>query len=157
MRIPLTLLLLTLSLAGCGVKQRAIMPGRDPDQVWNAMVAVAQTPDYSSSPDPAMRWTVRENDVWIDSDASRIEIYRRVERELRQPLEQPRRETRDWKIAVLLEKRDPPTILFQTRNSGVAAHAWDEAERYFNEVAQFLGPPPSPPTTAATSSAPAHE
>jgi hypothetical protein len=154
MRInTLILMALALVLAGCGVKQRAIMPGRDPDQVWNAMVAVAQDPDYSSSPDPTMRWTVRKNEVWVDRDASRIEIYRRLERELHQPLQQPQHETRDWKIAVFLEKRDPPTILFQTRNSGVAAHAWDEADRYFDEVQQFLGPPPaesaSPDTAAA--------
>jgi hypothetical protein len=128
------------------------MPGRDPDQVWNAMVAVAQSPDYSSHVDPTMRWSVRKNEVLIDSDASRIEVYRELERELHLPLQQPRRETRTWKFGIFLEQRDPPTILFQTRNSGVAAHAWDEADRFFNEVQQFLGPPPSmtaqPPASA---------
>jgi hypothetical protein len=154
MRIPaLVVLAMTsaISLPGCGIKQRAIMPGRDPDQVWNAMVAVAQTPDYASSPDPAMRWTVRENDVLIDANASRIEVHRRLEREIHQPLQQPQHETREWKFGITLEQRDPPTIVFETRNSGVPAHAWHEADRYFNEVQQFLGPPASAPAAASSS------
>jgi hypothetical protein len=127
------------------------MPGRDPDQVWNAMVAVAQAPDYSSHVDPTTRWTVRENEVLIDSDASRIEVYRELERELHLPGQQSRHETRAWKFGIFLEKRNPPTVLFQTRNSGVAAHAWEEADRYFREVQQFLGPPPSMAAPDATS------
>jgi hypothetical protein len=140
-------LLLAVLLAGCGhmTERRAIMPGRDPDQVWNAMVAVAQAPDYASSDDPALRWTVRQNDVWADADApggGRIEVFRRLERNLHMPLAPARHETREWKLSMTLEKRDPPTILFQTRNAGVPAHAWEEAERFFDEVAEFLGPPP---------------
>jgi hypothetical protein len=136
------LIVLVSALSGCAVtERRLLLEGRDPDQVWNAMVAVAQEPDYMSSEDVAQRWVVRTNEVAADPDASgggRIEVYRRLERELHMPGAPVRHETREWKFNIVLEQRDPPLILFTARNASVPAHVWQEAERYFNEVQGFL-------------------
>ncbi len=152
-----TIFLLMLSLpflAACGVtERRQLMPGRDQEQVWSAMTAVAQTPDYyMQSEDVTQRWIVVENNVWIDDETHRMEVQRRLERELHQPRSPVRHETREWKFEIALEQPKPskggePVMLFRTRNSGVPAHAWEEAERYFDEVEKFLGPMP-PPTAS---------
>jgi hypothetical protein len=136
------LAVLVSTLGGCGVtERRLLLEGRDPDQVWNAMIAVAQEPDYLSSEDVAQRWIVRSNEVAADADApggGRIEVFRRLERELHMPGAPVRHETREWKFNIVLEQRDPPLILFRARNASVPAHVWAEAERYFNEVQAFL-------------------
>ncbi len=129
-------LFLTLFLIGCSTN-RQTFEGHDADQVWTAMVAVAKTPDYTTG-DPTDRWTVRENEVWVDQAENRIEIFRRVERILYRPASNPLHEDREWKLQVVLEKRDPPTVVFKARNLGVPSHAWDEADRYFAEVRDLL-------------------
>ena len=162
----LLLLLLTLPfLTACGVtERRQLMAGRDPGQVWEAMKAVAQTPDYyMNSDDVGERWIVRENDVAYDDNVRRIEVYRKLEREIHQPLSPARHEQREWKFEMLLEIPPPPELhtqpppavmLFRTRNAGVPAHAWDEAKWYFDAVDAFLGPlPAAAPAAAATAPA----
>jgi hypothetical protein len=153
MRTLLALIFTIPLLTACGVtERRAVVGGRDPAQIWAAMKAVAQTPDYyMASDDIGERWIVRSNDVWIDDDAGRIEVYRRLEREIHQPLAKPQHEQREWKFEIVLEQPAPPAepiMLFRTRNSGVPAHAWQEAAWYFNEVERFLGPMPATPATA---------
>lgn len=159
MRMLFPLILVLAMLTGCGVtEKRAIVTGRDPAQIWAAMKAVANEPDYyATSVDVGERWVVRENNVWVDEDAGRIEVYRRLEREIHMPLSKPRHETRDWKFEITL--RQPPSpaapiMFFRTRNSGVPAHAWEEASRYFDEVEQFLGPMPATAPATAPASAP---
>src|SRR5687767_3542074 len=95
------------SFGGC-TTIRETFPGHDADQVWTAMVAAARTPDYNH-PDYTQRWTVRENQVWVDEENSRIEIFRRLERDLHRPASRPLHEQREWKIQATLEERDPPT------------------------------------------------
>jgi hypothetical protein len=127
--------------------------GHDADEVWTAMMAVARTPDYSAA-DPADRWTVRENHVWVDESNRRIEIFRRLERDLYQPAARHRHQQRQWKMQAALEERDPPTVRFRARQASVPAHVWEEAERYFDEVREVLegglpgeseARPPAPP------------
>ena len=152
-----TILLLVLTLpflAACGVtERRALVTGHDTEQVWSAMKAVAQTPDYyMNSADVTQRWMIMENNVWIDDDAHRMEVQRRLERELHQPRSPVRQEQREWKIEIALEWPKPskdgvagePVMLFRTRNTGVPAHAWEEAGMYFDAVESFLGPMPPP-------------
>lgn len=146
--IPVWLLLVPF-LTACGTtERREIMLGRDADQVWAAMKAVAQTPDYYMSSDNVSdRWLVRENHVAYDDDVRRIEVLRRLERELHKPMAQPRYEHREWKFEIVLEEgvAAGPVIRFRTRNTGVPAHAWNEARWYFDEVEAFLGPAPQTP------------
>lgn len=129
-------ILLIVLLCGCTTTRHAF-EGYEAEEVWTAMVAVANTPNYNLG-DPADRWTVRENQVWVDEERNRIEILRRVERVLYRPASRPEHQDREWKIQILLEEHDPPTVSFRARNVGVPSHAWDEAERYFAEMRDLL-------------------
>ena len=137
-RMSLTLAALA-ALAGC-TTQRETFTGHNAEQVWTALVAAAQTPDYAG-PTAADRWTLRENNVWVDQEQRRIEIDRLLERELHQPGAQPMHQQRHWKFQVRLEQDQPPTAAFVSRELGVPAHAWDEANRYFADVWELLGGP----------------
>jgi hypothetical protein len=143
---------LPLVLTGC-VTQRTTFENRDADEVWTAMVAVAKTPKYQSE-DPAKRWHVRENQVWVDEANNRIEIYRKLDRILYQPASHPRYEDREWKFEVALEDRNPPTVVFRDREMGIPSHTWDEADHYFAEVRDLLAGAPdktSPPQSVPQS------
>ncbi len=133
------LLLASLWLTGC-TQVRQSFPGKDPGQVWTAMVAVANTPDYSD-PDPAQRWQVKENRVWIDEETARIEIYRELDRVLNLASAKPRREHRTWEFQILYEGGDPPSATFVSRGWGVPMQAADEGDRYFADVWDMLGGP----------------
>lgn len=124
-------------LGGCATRTH-VFPDHQASDVWRAMIAAAETPDYHH-PDPTERWTVRENNVWINDDENRIEIHREVERELMRPGAIPRHEQRQWRFQAVLEGTDPPTVRFNSRGLGVPAHAWIEAERFFDDVSDILG------------------
>ena len=142
-RLPIhSLLCVSVSLwfallsAGCST-QREVFTDRPSDEVWTAMKAVAETPDYAQG-EPADRWTVRRNNVWVDDESRRIEIERRIEHAYHQPGSKPLQEERAWKFTIRLESNDPPTALITSRGFGVPAHAWGEADRYFSEVWEVL-------------------
>lgn len=144
-------------LGGCSAQYHTF-EGHNADDVWQAMLTVARTPDYQTGP-PDERWTVRENRVWDDPETNRIEIFRRLERVLYQPASRPLHEDRQWKFQVVLEERNPPTVMFFSREMGVPAHAWVEADRYFEEVQDVLTgrraielPPQAQPVQAQPSS-----
>lgn len=134
----------SLLSAGCST-QREVFTDRPADEVWTAMKAVAESPDYAQG-DPADRWSVRANNIWIDDDAKRIEIARELERVYHQPGSKPLQENRAWKFTVQLESTDPPTAAITSRGMGVPSHAWEEADRFFDEVWQVLRSerPPKP-------------
>lgn len=134
------LIVLPLLLTGCVTKTHTF-EGHDADSVWTAMLVVAKSPDYSAGP-PADRWTMRENRVWANEEQNRIEIFRRLERILYQPASSPRYENREWKFQVTLEERDPPKVSFSSREVGIPSHAWEEADRFFDEVWELLGGKP---------------
>ena len=101
------------------------------DQVWTAMVAVAETPEYDD-------WKVVANDVWVDEKNRRVEVYRQVRRVLYSPEAPPHPEQHWWRFEILLDKVDPPTVRFLSRGFAVPAHAWREADRYFADVHDVL-------------------
>ena len=119
-------------LCGCTSVQREFL-GSPSDQVWTAMVAVAQSPDYDD-------WTVTQNDVWVDDASQRIEIYRRMRRVIHQPAYKARRENREWRFQVIFQ---PPVATFTSRGMGVPAQAQEEAEHYFDDVLDLLGGMPT--------------
>jgi hypothetical protein len=159
--MPVLLLLAALGLSASGcTTARQSFPDHDASQVWTALVAVAQTPDYRD-PDPTRRWHVRENQVWVDEEIPLIEIYRELDR-VRYPARMdPRREHRTWRFRIILEKEDPPTAQFVSRGWGVPMHASEEARRFFMDVIELLessgeaagaidapAPPPAPAAPA---------
>ncbi len=118
------------TLMGCG-GQTASFPGHSDPEVWNAMVTVAENPEYQD-------WHVTENRIAATRTEGRIEIYRVLQRDLVQPGRPPRREEEDWNISVQFLYTDPPTIEFLSRDAGIPAHAWIEADRYFDDIRRVL-------------------
>jgi hypothetical protein len=126
------------SLSGCTTIVETF-PDEDPAYVWTALVAVAETPDYSSD-DPDERWFVKENHVYVDEENARIEIYRELDRVLHRARTNPIREERTWKFQIIFEPEPaPPTAIFTSRRLGVPMQAADEAKRYFADVWALLG------------------
>ncbi len=123
-------ILALISLSGCTTVNHTFTH-QPADQVWTAMVAVAQSPVYED-------WQVSRNDVWVDEDARRIEIYRRLRRILAQPASKIRRENREWRFQILLESTNPPKAVFTSRGLGVPSHAQREGELYFADVLDIL-------------------
>ena len=140
MRLLTSTLLAAFTLAGC-TSFREEFPGQDVPQLWTALVAVAETPDYSDD-DPDKRWIVQENDVWVDEENARIEVYRKVHRLLHRARTEPLLENRTWRFQVVMEQSDPPTAEFVSRGFAVPTHATMEAERFFEDVWSILGGPP---------------
>src|SRR5438552_3623315 len=127
-------------LAGCTTVRQSI-PQRTNDEIWAAMLEVANNPDYNDS-DLTKRWTVRENKVWADADEGRIEIYRRLERVLARPLSHALHEDREWRFEVTFNRAENPEdreVKFTSRGAGVPAHAKYEADRFFAQVWNDLG------------------
>ena len=115
-------------LLGCTTVHQEFT-GLPSDQVWTALVAVAESPKYDD-------WTVTDNDVWVNEAAQRIEIYRRLRRVIHQPAYKARRENREWRFQVIFE---PPVATFTSRGMGVPSHAQEEAEHFFDDVLDLLG------------------
>lgn len=138
---------LVASLSGCTTRS-ATFDGYSDDQVWSAMVAAAESPDYDD-------WKIRQNEVFVDASARRLEVYRLLKRLYVTPYSDPRKEDREWRIQVMLtptEEGESPTVDFTARQVTVPAHVWQEAERYFAQVRSLLGPP-APPARIEPSSA----
>jgi hypothetical protein len=133
-----------LPLAGC-MSYTHTFEGQDAQQVWSALVAVAETPNYDSD-DPQQRWLVKENHVWVDEGEARIEIYRELDRVLHRPGAKPERQQRTWRFNVELESQNPPVAVFFCRDYVVPVRVEREADRYFLEVWEILvGAPAAPP------------
>ena len=101
------------------------------DQVWKAMVAVANSPGYDD-------WKISANDVWVDEPNRRIEIYRELRRVLYRADAPPHREDRTWRFEVILEQSNPPQARFTSRGFSVITEARAESRRYFAEVYDVL-------------------
>jgi len=139
MRLALVLVV-TLVATGC-TRMHQVYPGHDPDLVWTALIAVAETPDYSIDedgnevPEP---WQVKENSVWVDAPNSRIEIYRELNRIRYRDNVRPLREHRAWRFQVVMRRDDPPRAIFTSRGYAVPTQAAVEAKRYFADVRDIL-------------------
>jgi hypothetical protein len=136
------LLTVSVLVAGCATYKHEF-DGQPIGQVWSSMVAAARTPSYDG-PSPSQRWTVIDNEVWVDEDLRRIEIYRRLARRLYQGA-QPLDENRVWNFRVSLIDEDPPTVKFVGRGLYIYAHVDAEAQRYFTDMNDLLSIEPSPP------------
>ncbi len=140
-----------VALSGVGCTTRSqVFDGYSEDQLWTAMVATARSPVYDD-------WKVSDNEVYIDEDARRIEIYRVLKRTFVSPFSDPRRESEEWKLQIVLardEELGQPLVDFTARQMDVPAHVWDEADRYFMQVRTLLGPVKPPATDPATASEP---
>lgn len=114
--------------------------GHSEDQVWSAMVAAARTPEYED-------WKVRENEVFVDEQGRRLEVYRVLKRLYVTPFSEPRKEDREWRIQIVLAQSgdgDAPAVDFTARQLAVPAHVWNEADVYFAQVRSLLGAPAAP-------------
>jgi len=152
MRRTATLVVASLAailLGGCA-SQSATFDGRPRDQVWTAMVAVAEQPEY---PD----WNLIENEVSIIPDRSRILVYRRLE-VMRQAVgASPVEMKREWSFEITLDppqEGKPPKVTFASTAMVLPARLKDEAERYFTAVGELLGEVKVPPAPKAPSTAP---
>lgn len=136
-----TVALAALVLAGCSSRS-ATFPGHADSEVWQAMVTAAENPVYDD-------WFVFDNQVMVDRDQARIEIYRILRRDLVRPGSPAQRQEEDWRFVVHATQSDPPTVEFSARQAAVPAHVWREAERYFYDMRTLLkGGDPSKPATA---------
>ena len=121
---------LLVVLAGCTTVTHRFS-GHDAEQVWTALVAVAESPHYDD-------WDVASNEVWVDERSRRIQVYREVRRVLYQAGATPQPEHRTWRLEISMVQTRPPKVLFQNRGGDVPAHSVHEAQRYFNDVMDLL-------------------
>ena len=126
-----------ITAGGC-TTVREKYPGVQTGQLWTAMKAAAEQPRYDD-------WHIRENQVWVDADAKRIEVYRRLHRQLVDPASKSRTEEQTWKFQIWLEETDPPKVTFISRDWAVPAKARLEADRYFKDVWDLLSGAPVEP------------
>jgi hypothetical protein len=130
---------LILAATGCTTVSQSF-PGHSPQQVWQAMVTVAQQPRYDD-------WKVLENNTWADEAGQRIEIDRVLHREKyvaggANGGMNPWYEKWEWKFSVKLLPTDPPSVDFTSRGWAVPMQARIEAERYLDDVKGLLSAPP---------------
>lgn len=148
---PTAVALSVVALVGCA-SESATFSGRPRDQVWTAMVAVAEQPRYDD-------WRVLENRVVVDDERQEIYIARQLRRDLVRPGIDEVRQDRSFRFDIVLEATPsdqpdaPPKVVFSTVQPIVPARLFDEADRYFAEVAELLGevkqaPAPRPLATA---------
>ncbi|MCH2149022.1 MAG: hypothetical protein MK095_06265 [Phycisphaerales bacterium] len=149
----LLLLLLPLLTAACGVD--ATFPDRKPDQLWKALKAVAENPDYDHA-DPTKRWTVVENIVHVDEVHRRIDIDRHLKRLLHRPRTNPLYEDVQWRFQIHMYPTDPLSVRFESIDPSLPTKAQFEGDRYFAAVHRFLSglPRPTPSDDAATDTEP---
>jgi hypothetical protein len=149
--LPSLSLAAIVAFAGVGCTTRSqVFEGYSEDQLWTAMVATARSPVYDD-------WKVSDNEVYIDEDTRRIEVFRVLKRTLVSPYSEPRRESEEWKFQIVLardEELGEPLIDFTARQIDVPAHVWDEAERYFMQMRTLLGPVKTPATEPASTTEP---
>lgn len=129
--LPVTALCLTLILAGCADVHRTVFADQSPQAVWTAMVGAAEAPIYDD-------WTVLENQVWRSPDAARLEVYRELARQLRNPDRSWSTEHRQWRFQVILESEAPPTAAFTSHTKTFPPRVSAEAQRYFATVREYL-------------------
>ena len=141
MRLSLTSIAISSAALACAVagctSRSQVFEGYSQDQVWSAMIAAAQSPEYDD-------WKVAENETFVDEDGRRVEVYRVLRRLLVTPYANPRKESEEWRFQLVLAQDmdiNAPVVDFTARQITVPAHVWREADRYFGQVRTLLGPP----------------
>ena len=153
MRLSLTSIALSSAALACAVagcpSRSQVFEGYSQDQVWSAMIAAAQSPEYDD-------WKIAENETFVDEDGRRVEVYRVLRRLLVTPYADPRKESEEWRLQLVLAHDmdiDAPVVDFTARQITVPAHVWREADRYFGQVRTLLGPPEATKANNATNAA----
>jgi len=153
MRLSLTSIALSSAALACAVagctSRSQVFEGYSQDQVWSAMIAAAQSPEYDD-------WKVAENETFVDEDGRRVEVYRVLRRLLVTPHANPRKESEEWRFQLVLAQDvdiDAPVVDFTARQITVPAHVWREADRYFGQVRTLLGPPEAAKTAEVPNAA----
>ena len=145
-------------VTGCTVYERKY-PGRTADQVWSAMVAVANEPNYES--EKWGKWHVTKNEVWVDEENARIEMFRELRRVVyKAGMVKPDDQDRTYRITVNLRDSEIPRVRFETRAWEIPADAFAESQRYFDDVGELLEIMPmlaEPAVTTAPAEAPVAE
>lgn len=142
----LSLGLALVALGGCTTRTQ-VFEGYSDDQLWTAMVATANAPEYDD-------WRIRRNEVFVDDDSRRIEVFRVLRRTYVSPYAEPSRQEREWRFEILLARDEElgfPMVDFTARQVTVPAHVWQEADRYFAQMRTLLGPVAAAPSTDADS------
>lgn len=117
-------------------------PGVPSGQLWTAVRAAAENPDYDA-PDPDDRWNVASNDVWEEPGAARLEIVRVIDRLRQPPGRRAYREERTWKLSVVVEEgtdASGPRATFSSRGFAVPMQVQEESDRFFGLVDELLRP-----------------
>lgn len=131
--ILMTIGSLILFMTGCTTLEESYA-GRDASQVWTAMVAAAENPEYYSD------WFIMANDVWADDATGRIEIHRVIERDVVKPRMKPQHQKRTWQHQIyLIEDETGPLVTFRSRGWGVPVLAREEALNFYADVWEILG------------------
>ncbi len=129
----------TLTLLGClallvGCTSRSeVFDGRSPEQVWTAMVTVAEEPRYE-------KWIVVENNVWVDAVFDRVEIQRTLKRDHHSHGSGAVRETQDLEMQVVLERTEPPAVTVTVRNAMIRGKGIMAIDHFMMELRDLLGP-----------------
>lgn len=157
--LPVLLAAATLACAtGCTTRTQAF-EGYADETLWNAMVASAKAPMYDD-------WKVMDNQVYSESGAHSIEVYRVLRRTRVTPDAAPATEERDWRFRIELThgaagesaasgSSSSSVVQFTARQLAVPAHVWKEADRYFAQVRQALDQPTASAAGDASTGAPA--
>lgn len=85
-------------------------------------------------------WVVIENEYYADEALRRIDVQRHLRRDLYGDGQRPWREDETYKFDISLgaTKEGAPEVTFVSRDWGVPAHAWNEADRYFAELNEIF-------------------
>ena len=118
------------ALAGC-TTQSSVFKDRSPEQVWTALIAVAEDPQYD-------KWVVVDNNVWIDLMYDRLEIQRTLKRDLHRTGSSPQRETQELELQVVLERTQPPAVTVTVRNAIIRGKALMAIDHFIAEVRDLL-------------------
>lgn len=128
------------ALGGCTTVERSF-PEHQPEAVWRAAVAAAESPTYYAD------WHIIENNVWADAENNRLEIYRRLMRDETPYGADPHRRRRNMEFTVnlLTGEEGEPLVEFISRHIDVPSIARDEAEFFFEDMQDILAGAPMPP------------
>ena len=131
---------LGLMLWGCSTPTRT-WEGVDYSNVWTAMVAAANAPEYRSD-DPRRRWFVTQNDVSTNEQTGSIEVHRTLRRTLKLPRQREQHDTRELFFEISLSPTPPPTTTFEVLSMQlVPVRTIEEADLYFEQVELLLTRP----------------
>ncbi len=129
-----------LVLGGCTTRE-AVFENERPETVWAAMKVAADAPTYDD-------WVMRTNHVAVFESERRIEIHRELIRDIIAPGQPHWRDEASYKLSIRLDtelgadkKTERPLVVFVSRDWGIPAHAWTEADRYFGDIRGVLERP----------------